>query len=213
MRLVLISDTHAQHESLNVPGGDILIHAGDFAFDMYGQVNTEAAYEFFDWLGALPHKHKVLIAGNHDYIFEKSVLVAKTLHRSITYLEGDSVTIRGLEIWGGPWTPRFFDWAFNVDRGERIKRYWDLIPDSADVVVTHGPPAGTLDVGSAKFGKISDGCEELALAMKRVKPKLHVFGHFHSSYGTVKKGVTTYVNASVVNEQYELANKAVVVEL
>ena len=146
-------------------------------------------------------------------MFEKSVLVAKTLHDSITYLEGDSVTIRGLKIWGGPWTPRFFDWAFNVDRGERIKRYWDLIPDNTDVVVTHGPPAGILDVGSVRFGSESAGCEELALAIKRVRPQLHVFGHFHTSYGVVVKNGIMYVNASVVNEEYKLANKARVIGL
>jgi len=213
VKLILMSDTHAQHREINVPNGDVLIHAGDFSFDRYGQIEVKAAYDFFQWLGDQPHKHKILVAGNHDFVFEKSVLVAKTLPESITYLEGGDVTLEGLKIWGGPWTPRFFDWAFNVDRGAPIKRFWDMIPDDTDVVVTHGPPAGILDVGSAKFGSISAGCEELAVAIERVKPKLHVFGHFHPSYGTVKKNGVTYVNASVVNEQYKLANKPVVFNL
>ena len=209
----MMSDTHSHHHDVRVPDGDILIHAGDFSLDRYGQIEMKAAYDFFGWLGNLPHKHKILVAGNHDFVFEKSVLVAKTLHESITYLEGDYVTVEGLKIWGGPWTPRFFDWAFNVDRGEAIARYWSHIPKDTDVVVTHGPPAGILDVGSAKFGSQSAGCVDLAYHIKRVKPQLHVFGHFHPSYGVHVEDDTTYVNASVVNEKYELAHEPRVIEL
>lgn len=212
-KLVLISDTHGHHGDLAVPNGDILIHAGDFSLDRYGQIEMKSAYDFFGWLGNLPHKHKILIAGNHDFVFEKTVLVAKTLHESITYLEGDSVTISGLKIWGGPWTPRFFDWAFNVDRGEAIARYWSHIPDDTDVVVTHGPPVGILDVGSPRFGSQSAGCVDLGYHIKRVKPQLHVFGHFHPSYGVHVEDGIIYVNASVVNERYELAHEPRIVKL
>ena len=202
VRLVLVSDTHGHHQKLDVPDGDILIHAGDFSSSWPGVVEMKEAYDFFGWLADQPHKHKVLIAGNHDFIFEKIPGVRKTLHKSIHYLEGYGIELDNVKIWGGPWTPRFFDWAFNVDRGEAIKRYWDWIYDDADVVVTHGPPYGLLD-DTPRAGHV--GCEELRDAIKRVNPKLHVFGHVHPWGGIgIQVNDTMYMNASVVNEKYEL---------
>jgi Icc-related predicted phosphoesterase len=203
VRLVLVSDTHGHHHNLEVPDGDILIFAGDYAFEHHGQAEMSALIDFFSWLDGQPHKHKVMIAGNHDFAFEKSLSVVKmVMPPSIIYLEGGEETVEGLKIWGGPWTPRFFDWAFNVDRGEAIKRYWDCIPDDTDILVTHGPPYGLLD-DTPLSGHV--GCKELRDAVKRVNPKLHVYGHIHRWGGIgIQVNDTTYMNASVVDETYEL---------
>jgi hypothetical protein len=57
------------------------------------------------------------------------------------------------------------------------------------------------------------GCEELKIRLAAVKPRLHVFGHIHGSYGVAKSGKTTYVNASTCCEDYLPRNRPIVVDL
>lgn len=183
MKIICISDTHNQHEQLKLPDGDVLIHAGDFS--MRGHVaETEA---FLSWFAAQPHPHKIFIAGNHDFIFEKRRKKARAMvPDSVIYLEDEGVTLEGVKFWGSPITPTFFDWAFN--RGPWvIGRHWDLIPDDTDVLITHGPPLGTLD--RVLPGGEHVGCPKLKEALDlRLRPKLHVFGHIHESHGQVVEG-------------------------
>ncbi|KAE8451114.1 hypothetical protein EG329_004786 [Mollisiaceae sp. DMI_Dod_QoI] len=49
-----------------------------------------------------------------------------------------------------------------------------------DVVMTHGPAKYRLDLSSSSE---SLGCPHLFRAMRRTRPKLHVFGHIHKAYG------------------------------
>ena len=102
MRLVLISDTHNQQRALRLPAGDVLVHAGDFT--MRG---TEAEVRAFgEWLGEQPYEHKVLIAGNHDFLFEREPAFARSLlPAGAHYLFESEVTIGGLRFWGAPWQP------------------------------------------------------------------------------------------------------------
>ena len=67
VRIICISDTHGQHAGLRLPDGDILIHAGDFM--TYGNAPREII-DFNTWLGRQPHAHKIVMAGNHDRLFE-----------------------------------------------------------------------------------------------------------------------------------------------
>ena len=94
-------------------------------------------------------------------------------------------------------------------RGPEIKTMWDLIPDSTDILVTHGPPHGILDsvVHGATVTHV--GCEELTLAVQRIKPKVHVFGHVHEGYGMQEINGTIFVNASHVDERYRPVNKPI----
>jgi predicted phosphohydrolase len=205
MRIVCISDTHAQHRRMTIPDGDLLLCAGDFT-----RSGDEADVRDFDaWLGTLPHAHKVIIAGNHDFAFERTPDAA-TWIRHATYLQDSGCVVGGLRIWGSPWQPRFFDWAFNLDRGAPLKAVWDLIPDDTDVLITHGPPWEVLDVTS-RGQRV--GCEELAKAITRVKPRLHVFGHIHESYGQVERDGVIYVNASNCDLRYRPVQAPIVVDL
>jgi len=206
VKLVLISDTHEQQGNLIVPDGDVLVHAGDLTFR--GKFDPIA--QTGRWLRSLPHKTKILCAGNHDFLFEESKFEAlEALGPDIIYLENEAVTIDGVKFWGSPVTPWFFDWAFNVARGQDIKRYWDKIPNDTDVLITHGPPKGILDLA----GSDPVGCEDLRESVRRVRPKIHVFGHIHSGYGSVHRDGTTFYNASVVDEAYKIANNPWEVEL
>ena len=206
MRIVCISDTHAMHEGLVVPEGDLLIHAGDCT----NSGDLEELAEFDAWLGSQPHPHKVLVAGNHDFAFQREPAEARARIRSATYLQDGEVEIESLRIWGSPWQPWFFDWAFNLERGEEIRAKWSLIPAGVDILVTHGPPLGH---GDRTFDARSVGCADLLEAIRRLQPRLHVFGHIHEGYGQTREGTTRCVNASSWSASSRPLNPPIVVEL
>ena len=206
-RIVAISDTHEKHGQIRVPEGDILVCAGDITING----KPAAVSEFNAWFAAQPHRHKLLIAGNHDFLFEKDIGYARSLiSPGIIYLENSGCEIMGLKFWGSPVTPWFFDWAFNKQRGEEIRRFWDEIPADTDVLVTHGPPFGILDKNA---GGENTGCEELRRALERVRPRLHIFGHIHEGYGIAEQDEMTLINACQLDYQYRLVNEPLVVTL
>jgi Icc-related predicted phosphoesterase len=187
--VVALSDTHGYHRDLEVPDGDLLIHAGDLTLS--GRLEEVAVFNTF--LSGLPHPHKVVIAGNHDWCFEREPERARALLTAATYLEDEAVRVAGLKIYGSPWQPWFLDWAFNLPRGRRIAARWALIPDDTDVLVTHGPPHG---IGDETYAGHSVGCEDLLDRVRQVRPHLHVFGHIHEGRGTWRREGTVFVNAS-----------------
>ena len=212
MRIVCMADTHSSFEDqgtrmLPVPEGDLLIHAGDATLEgRIGEVDRHLR-----WMSSLPHRHKVMIAGNHDFLFEMNSDLARSMvPRGITYLQDEEVEIEGLRIYGSPWTPRFFNWAFNLDRGLPLEAAWSRIPEGIDILVTHGPPFGILDF--VQRGEHA-GCKDLRDAVERIKPRLHVFGHIHSGHGYMALGGTTFVNASIVNEAYDPVWEAFTIDL
>jgi Icc-related predicted phosphoesterase len=205
MRIVCLSDTHNVAEDVVIPDGDILIHAGDLT--MLGSAEeVERAHE---WLAALPHPHKVVIAGNHDFLFERQPSIARSLMKAVVYLEDELHEIEGLRIWGSPWQPWFFDWAFNLERGPAIRAKWDLIPSRTDILVTHGPPAGHGDLTTRGARA---GCADLLAAVERIGPALHVFGHIHEGYGRTWEGRTLCVNASTCDAAYRPVNEPVTID-
>jgi predicted phosphodiesterase len=209
VRVVCVSDTHLAHEKgrLSVPEGDLLIHAGDGTY----RGTPREIVLFNRWLAGLPHRRKVLVAGNHDLLFQKDPKAARELlSPSITYLEDAEAAIDGLRIYGSPWQPEYMDWAFNLPRGPALAATWARIPKGVDILVTHGPPRDILDrTGDGR----NEGCDDLLDAVYRVAPKLHVFGHIHEAYGTLTKHGTTFVNASLCDYGYRPANAPVVLDL
>ena len=69
-----------------------------------------------------------------------------------------------------------------------------MIPANTDILITHGPPYGILDKNRVGFSAV---CQSLKRAVKRIQPKLHVFGHIHEAGGMVEMEGTTFVNACV----------------
>lgn len=205
MKIICLSDTHGYTRDLAVPDGDLLIHAGDLTSrGTEGQLSAAC-----DWLRSLPHRHKVVIAGNHDFLCEKCPDEARALFHGLTYLLDEGVEIEGLTIWGSPWQPWFHDWAFNLQRGPDLAAKWNLIPTEVDILVTHGPPLGH---GDRVRGGERVGCADLLEAVKRVRPKLHVFGHIHEDAGTSWVGPTRCVNACVCDLSYLPIQPPVVVD-
>ena len=202
IRITFIADTHAQHRKLNrhLPGGDIIVHAGDFT----GRGYFEEQKDFYNWYDNLyDYTNKVFIAGNHELGIEDDPQRATDLineYDNIIYLYDNAVDLFGLKIYGTPYQPQFFDWAFNLPRnGDDLKAKWDLIPEDTDILVTHGPPFGRLD-DQKNGGHI--GCEMLRERIDIIKPLIHVFGHCHYGHGYRKVQNTHYFNAAVLNELY-----------
>jgi Icc-related predicted phosphoesterase len=208
MRIVCVSDTHTMLDKVQVPDGDILIHAGDFTYQGY----EHEVKQFAAHLDKLPHPTKIVIAGNHDMSFQHSPEKARGwLGNSCIYLEDSLVEVEGLKIYGAPWQPYFCNWAFNLRFSHQLKEKWDLIPEGIDILVTHGPPNNILDLVPHDGRKV--GCVDLAEAVSRVKPKLHIFGHIHEGYGQLHKDGTTYINASSCTGAYKPTNPPIVIDL
>ncbi len=205
-RIVAISDTHNNHRAFKIPDGDILIHAGDLT-DMGELTDVQ---DFNDWLGTLPHRHKIVIAGNHDFCFQNEPETAEPLLTNCIYLRDQALTVRGINFYGSPWQPWFYNWAFNLQRGPEIQAKWDLIPENVDILITHGPPGGILD--KTYLGE-AVGCADLLNAIKRLRPAYHIFGHIHESYGRFTNGHTEFINASSCSLENEPANAPIVFDI
>jgi Icc-related predicted phosphoesterase len=203
----------------DLPGGDLLICAGDIMNSGY---NKNDILDFCHWFHSLDqYDTKVFIAGNHDRMFENHPVEANMIvnnYGSVIYLQDDDLVLYGdgpngdmpennIRIYGSPWQPEFYSWAFNLPKnGIELAAKWEAIPDNTDILITHGPAYGTLDTVA---GRMNDhlGCELLAERIKVIKPKIHVCGHIHSGYGYEFKDGTHFFNASVLDEQYEYTQK------
>ena len=204
-KITFISDTHTKHKHLtnDLPGGDILIHCGDISSRGY----MNEIRNFLEWFdGIKGYEHKIFIAGNHDFGFQDNPKeCAKLLqdYPTVTYLEDTSVIIDGIKIYGSPWQPRFYNWAFNVDRGWDIAQKWEKIPQDTDILITHGPLHGIVD--STYTGQ-RVGCEDLYKKVMEIKPKVHCSGHIHFDHGMKEIDGITFINACCLGEDYMYQN-------
>lgn len=223
-RIICISDTHWRHEGMKLSDGDILIHAGDFC----GYGNLNEAVRFCQWFANQPHAQKVICPGNHDLCTDAShckgsiasAVKVRDIFRDagIHLLIHEAVTINGLNFFGSPWTPEFYDWAWMRPRNvlANPRGLWRSIPDNTDVLVTHGPPFGVADLAPIG-GHV--GCKGLLERICQISPRLHVFGHIHEGYGRGSYGtrgnnqVCHWVNASSVDSEYRQVNKPIIVDL
>ncbi len=205
IRIVCLSDTHGRHDELDVPEGDILLHAGDFS----ERGRPAEVEDFGRFLARLPHPEKVVIAGNHDFLFERDGVRARQLLGPVTYLQDSAAAVAGLRVWGSPWQPWHHDWAFNLERGAALAAKWRLIPDEIDILLTHSPPYGILD---EVVGGENVGCEELRNALDRRRPPLHVFGHIHEQRGSLIDGDTLLVNACNCDLTYRPVHAPIVID-
>lgn len=206
-----ISDTHGYHELLTIPKGiDVVIHSGDHSNyrDVYR--NEAEAHNFLHWYSKLKIKYKVLIAGNHDALASEWNTKFRDLCKKlgIIYLQDESVTIKGIKIYGSPYTPRFGNWHFMKDRG-KIDRVWQAIPEDTRILVVHGPPKGVLDSAHDFNNYIEQcGCGALMKRVQKIKPDYVLFGHIHNNNEIINAGTRTFsglktifINASVVTDR------------
>lgn len=221
IKMVCISDTHCQLGKMDIPEGDILVHAGDALSHGTRRELSNFLYQY----EKLPHAYKIYVPGNHDRITEENEQLVKDecASRNIIYLNDSGINILGYNFWGSAITPRFHDWAWNRDsmncgtsvpkdhpKYKSIKPHWDMIPENTDVLVTHGPPKGIMDMSI--YNGVHCGCPHLLNKVQEIKPKYHIFGHIHNWHG-INVGETTFVNASSCTEQYNPVNPPIELEL
>ena len=202
MRIVAFADTHQFHDELVVPTGDAVVCVGDVC---RGGEREELDC-FLGWFVALPHAHKLFVAGNHDRCLETELDDVRQRFPGVRFLQDEGVDVGGVSFWGSPWTPTYNDWAFMLPRGERLAERWSLIPDGVDVLVTHGPPRGILDdvsayrTGADGAGLGDDerfaGCADLRARVRVVRPRVHLFGHIHSQPGDRVDDGVRFVNCT-----------------
>lgn len=204
MRIVCISDTHELHRELDVPPGDMLIHAGDFT--VFSE-RPSIVRDFDEWLGELPHRHKIVVPGNHDFLMNQ--IPNRSQIKNATLLVDSGVEVDGLRIWGSPATKLYGDTLGRPEAAD-LKGHLLTTPD-IQILVTHGPPLGILDV--AADSNVHAGCPELLEQVLRINPKLHVFGHIHGAYGTRKLNETLFVNAALVGQAGHLDEQPIVVDI
>jgi Icc-related predicted phosphoesterase len=217
--ITFFSDTHTYHKNVILPPSDIAIFCGDFS-DRGSKSNTE---QFLRWYASQDQcTKKVMIAGNHDLCLDPKFddetgadnwidPLMKKYENDVIYLQARQIKLFGLKIWGCAVTPDFFPqhWAFNMPRGEKIAGIWELIPSSADIIVTHGPVYGKLDL--CMDGNV--GCNDLKEVVERIQPKVFACGHIHEGYGQDEENGITYINASICNGSYRPVNLPITVTL
>jgi len=209
MIFLTLSDTHGKHRLLkNLPKADAIIHAGDVS----SSGSERSVVDFMNWFSELDYEYKIFIAGNHDFYFERESdsYLKKMIPANLNYLNDSGVAINGINIWGSPITPWFYDWSFNGERGVEINKHWRLIPKNTDILITHGPPAGILD---QVHGSRAVGCEDLLKRINSINPKVHVFGHIHEAFGSEESKYTKFINASILDEEYQIANEPILFSL
>lgn len=228
LRCVAISDTHNQHGKVEVPDGDLLIHAGDATYT--GKL--EEIKPFLEWFNDQPHKHKIFVPGNHDFIcqYEPKVVEEILEEMGISYLVDQCATFEGIHFYGSPWVPNLPNWAFSFeDCSEDLKeKFVDGIPSWTDVLITHGPPYGKLDkvprrgwsppggAGYTRGDEYSVGSVTLRSALDKLPNlKYHIFGHIHEGHG-VSDGYeqsVTFINAAICDRTYHPGNKPILFDI
>lgn len=248
VRCCSISDTHSLHDNLAevMPAGDLLLHTGDFT----NVGKPDDIEKFAKWFVGLPFRYKVVIAGNHDKGFEKNPQEARKILQDngflvrtadtgaegfpklnpgeCVYLEDAGVTVEGLKIFGSPWQPWFFDWAFNLHRGAQIRSVWKKLPLDTDILLTHGPVWGFVDKTSSEEHA---GCADLLEKILEMQPVVHISGHIHEARGVARESPyhvakvtakastdnsflkTVFINACVCTLRYEPTNPPITFDI
>lgn len=194
VRLVILSDTHRSY-TRPIPVGDVLIHCGD---------SELSKNELDAWAADLSHRAKLSVAGNMDIALSDERKDRKSSFQHVTYLQDNEQVVSGIKFYGSPWTPEFVG-VFQLRNSADAQKVWNKVPSDADVLITHGPPAGVLDRTSRGMGV---GDRDLLDLVRNVRPRVHCFGHVHESYGTLRENGTLFCNAAVFN-----GHPAIVVDL
>lgn len=217
--IATMSDTHGLWNQLNYPKADILILAGDILKNysrdpmldsMLQEPELTSLNSFFgDLLANKTYSSIVMISGNHDRIFERRP-EAKNLLTNAHYLQDTEIVLDGIKFFGSPWQPWFCDWSFNfpppgtAESKRAAQLCWSAIPDNTDILITHGPPYGILDL---TYDGRNVGCPYLRDRIDHLPQlKLHIFGHIHYSHGLTMRQKTMFANAAICGEDYAPTN-------
>lgn len=214
MKLVCVSDTHNEYDYKDMPKGDVFIHAGDLTYDGTLQETTKE----LGLISKLDYRYKIVVPGNHDFLFEKDLTLVKSLCKDNIYILIDDVLyIDGICFYGMPWVPGLPRWAFSnrrVDWPMKLRN----VSDDTNVLITHAPAWMCRDYVRPCVSRNGEG---IHLGSKKLldrinelkKLKAHIFGHIHDSYGMIKEYGVYRINAAICDESYRPVNKPIEVEI
>ena len=226
MRILCLSDTHGYHERLPIDETvDVIVHTGDFS-NSYGKNNIYETEEFLSWFNSLNVKYKILVAGNHDTYFEElskkgGINEVKDYlsldYPNIIYLQDSGISINGINFYGTPWCPIYYDWAFMVDDNYQ-KMMFSKIQEDTNILLTHTPAHGILDYSNGKLC----GSTTLLNRIQEIKSlgdlKYHIFGHIHMDDGNSKEHIgdnekTDYIAVNACNINYLGFYEPIIIEI
>lgn len=214
IKIAMCSDLHGNID-FEIPEVDLLLIAGDlcparsFASISINMQIKWLGMEFKHWLKNQPVKEVVYTPGNHDWIWESAPKSVPKMPSNSHYLQDEWIELFGLKIYGTPWQLPFNDWAFNMPE-DRLKWYWENIPEDTDILLCHAPPYGIMDQrGGDDF---SIGSKTLLERVMKIKPKMVVFGHNHNKNGVKVINGIKFINCSLLNEDYKMIREPIVEE-
>jgi Icc-related predicted phosphoesterase len=208
MHVCCIADLHGRLPD-DVPECDLLLVAGDISAHSREENERFLRRDFPNWLVRQPAGAIVGIAGNHDFVARNWPSVFRSF--PWIYLDNETTTVAGLKIWGSAWTPWFGSWAFMAD-DEELAELWRQIPNDVDMLLTHGPMYGLLD--KTGYGAMAGSLSLRRRVLELERLQLHACGHIHGAHGCdVLASGAIVVNASLVNERYEMTNAPILVQL
>ncbi len=219
MKIWFISDTHNEHLGLQVPQADMDIHCGDESTQKKTELNEPESRRFFDWYANLDIATKVFVPGNHSTAIAQGK-VTPVDYPDVHFLLHESITLSGLRLFGSPYTPVFHDWAY-MQKRSRMDQAWQKVPADTDILITHGPPKGVLDLthDMNSTGLAQVGCAALRRHVEnRITPAIHAFGHLHdekgiNNYGMYSRGATQYINCACCDLTGKLMHNGFVIDL
>lgn len=212
MKIVCISDTHDQNllTKFIVPDGDILIHAGDLCAvgDELDRFEKMGKY-----LARLPHLVKLYVPGNHDRMAYSDPDAISQIMKShgVHTLFADQKDVYGLKIWGSGWLqPTAF--AKRAEYAGDFVEFVERCPENIDILVTHQPPYGILDYSRVTGEHIGSTVLYWQI-MRRIRPKVHIFGHNHSGHGVQEIDGIKFVNAALCDDENKPYAQPIVIEV
>lgn len=222
MNIIVISDTHGKHKLLDqylydpsfIENVDLIIHCGDASNTKSKAINNNELHDFLEWYSDLNIPSKIFVPGNHDTSWEVG-MIKEYDYPAIEFLIHEKIVIDGVNFFGSPYTPTFDEgWAYNKAR-HKIGEFWDEIPDNTDILITHGPPKGILDMTHMN-GSMFESVGDKALLNKVINSKIkyHLFGHIHDEKNIINSGYRiinniVFVNACMVDLSYNLINQPI----
>ncbi len=239
-RLALTSDWHGRLP--DVPECDVLVIAGDICPDFIRSARKSQGWRqikgepdqarwlrerFIPHIQEQPADKTIIVAGNHDFMFERNSLIPcdEFAASDIAYLRDNGYIYKDLSFYGLPWVPNLASWAFYADE-DNLARLYEQVPDSTDVLITHGPPRLYGDVTKMRFASDPDdfdghvGAQACLDAIQRVEPQVTVCGHIHEAAGHYRVPVNSapgkyadLYNVAYVDERYDPHTKPVVIDL